>query len=81
MVEVTVEVEVGLAEAEAVEAEEQAIVPGVQTTPAIAPSREDYVLHLASMHSIMVRKDLLRAVLEIQSVTRVKKGQNNLNET
>ncbi len=58
MVEATVGAEDALAEAEAVEAEEQATVLGVLTAPATAPNREDYVPPLASMCSTTCRKDL-----------------------
>jgi hypothetical protein len=60
MAEVTVEVEVGLVEAEAVVAEEQEELLEVQITLAIQVlNNEDYVPHSASMYSVMVREDLL----------------------
>ena len=60
MAEVTVEVEEGLVEAEAVVAEEQEELLEVQTTLATQVlNNEDYVPHLASMYSVMVREDRL----------------------
>jgi len=60
MAEVTVEVEVGLVEAEAVVVEEQVELLEDQTTLVTQVlNNEDYVPHSASMYSAMVREDRL----------------------